>query len=174
MPHTSFALSARSLVIPPRREGHPPVLWSAASCHGSDLQTHGGTIVHISRQHPTRTSKRWGSLVLSALIGLFGLWPLSHAAEFTCGGGDVACLIQVMHTAHANGKANTITVAAGLYTLTAVDNDTDGPTGLPSVTGNLTLTGAGADTTIIARAADAPPFRLLHVAASGTLVLDGL
>src|SRR5713226_5562203 len=57
------------------------------------------------------------------------------------------------------------------YTLTAVDNDTDGPNGLPSITSTLTIKGAGADTTILERASSAPGFRLVHVAASGNLTL---
>jgi hypothetical protein len=60
---------------------------------------------------------------------------------------------------------------AGTYTLTDVDNDTDGPNGLPSIRSPLTLTGEGADTTFLERAASAPPFRLVHVAASGHLRL---
>jgi hypothetical protein len=97
-----------------------------------------------------------------------------HAADFSCAPGEVACLIGAINAAKVNGAANTITLAAGLYTLTAVDNNTDGPTGLPSVTGPLTLRGAGAASTIIERAAGAPPFRLLHVAATGVLTLEGL
>jgi hypothetical protein len=113
-------------------------------------------------------------LVLSTLLSLLGLARPVHAAEFSCAAGDVACLIEAIHVANANGEANTITLEAGTYTLTAVDNDTDGPNGLPSVTGRLTLTGAGADTTVLERAAGALPFRLLHVDATGTLTLDGL
>jgi len=119
-------------------------------------------------------SKALGRFVMAALIGILGLWQLSQAAEFTCAGGDVDCLIDAMYEANANGEENTVTLQAGTYTLTAVDNDTDGPNGLPSVTGNLTITGAGADTTILERAADAPLFRLLHVAAGGTLALHWL
>jgi hypothetical protein len=83
----------------------------------------------------------------------------------------VDCLIAAIHEANANGEENTITLAAGTYTLTAVDNTTDGPNGLPSITSALTLEGAGADTTILARAATAPPFGLVYVAASGNLTL---
>jgi hypothetical protein len=35
----------------------------------------------------------------------------------------------VINTSTANGQANTITLEADTYTLTAVDNDTDGPNG---------------------------------------------
>jgi hypothetical protein len=70
--------------------------------------------------------------------------------------------------------ANTITLEAGTYTLTAVDNMTNGNNGLPSVTSVLTIQGAGADTTVIERGASAPGFRLVQVAASGTLTLEGL
>jgi hypothetical protein len=128
----------------------------------------------ISTNHLTRVSKTLGRLVMAALIGTLGLWQPSLAAEFTCAGGDVACLIEAIKTANANGDANTITLEAGTYTLTAIDNDTNGPTGLPSITVGLTITGAGADTTMIERAASAPRFRLLHVAATGVLTLEGL
>jgi hypothetical protein len=65
-------------------------------------------------------------------------------------------------------------LTAGTYTLTAVDNAADGPNGLPSVTRTLTIQGAGAQSTIIERAADAPDFRLVHVAPTGRLTLEGL
>jgi hypothetical protein len=113
-------------------------------------------------------------LVVAALLGLLGLARPAPAAEFACAAGDVACLISAINAANTNGTANTVTLAPGLYTLTAVDNNTDGPAGLPSVTSPLTLRGAGADSTVLERAAGAPQFRLLHVAASGTLALDGL
>jgi len=128
----------------------------------------------ISTNHLTRVSKTLGRLVMAALIGTLGLWQPSLAAEFTCAGGDVACLIEAIKTANANGDANTIILEAGTYTLTAIDNDTNGPTGLPSITAGLTITGAGADTTMIERAASASRFRLLHVAATGVLTLEGL
>jgi hypothetical protein len=120
-------------------------------------------------------NKGGGWLVLGTLLTLLGLASPAHAAEFSCAVGDVACLIEAIHVANGNGEANTLTLEAGTYTLTAVDNDTTaGPTGLPSVTGRLTITGAGADATILERAAGAPQFRLLDVAPTGTLTLDGL
>jgi hypothetical protein len=101
---------------------------------------------------------------------------MGHAAEFTCPAGDsgVTCLIAAIHEANANGEENTLRLKAGTYTLTAVDNDTDGPNGLPSVTSTLTIQGAGAEATSLERAPSTPSFRLLHVAATGGLTLEGL
>jgi hypothetical protein len=125
------------------------------------------------------------------------------AAEFACAGGDVACLIGAITAANANGEANTITLAAGTYTLTAVHNTTvDGPNGLPSITSPLTITGANTSSgggnitidnitlgqntgtgigignlntsTIIEQALGAPDFRLVHIAETGAAVLHGL
>jgi hypothetical protein len=100
----------------------------------------------------------------------------AHAKTFHCGAGDVQCLIDAIHEANANGKKNTIRLAAGTYTLTEVDNTTDGPNGLPSITSEfrLTIQGAKDEGTIIERQFGAPHFRLIHVAATGTLTLDGL
>jgi hypothetical protein len=102
---------------------------------------------------------------------------LVHAETFQCGAGDVQCLIDAINAANANGQKNTIRLEAGTYTLTAVDNgdpfqfDTNG---LPVITSALTITGAGAATTSIERGVTAPDFRLVHVAAAGTLTLRGL
>jgi hypothetical protein len=97
-----------------------------------------------------------------------------HAAVFQCPAGDVACLIAAINTANGNGEEDTITLAAGTYTLTAVDNDTDEPNGLPSINSTVTIQGTGPETTVIERDASAPRFRILHVAAAGSLTLEGL
>lgn len=119
-----------------------------------------------------------GGLLVALLIGALGLAQPLRAAEFTCASGNVPCLIDAINQANANGTANRITLRRGTYTLTAVDNITEGSpnerNGLPSITSTLTLRGADPDTTIIERAANAPAFRLLHIAASGTLTLEGL
>ena len=114
--------------------------------------------------------------LLAVLSGLLGLPCHSPAqvAEFTCAAGDVACLIEALTQANSNGVATTITLEAGTYTFTEVNNTTDGPNGLPSVTGVVTLQGAGADSTILEREASAPRFRLVQVAATGALTLEGL
>jgi hypothetical protein len=83
--------------------------------------------------------------VLVVLVGGLGRARPSQAADFSCAAGDVACLLAAIATANANGETNTITLAAGTYTLTAVDNTTDGANGLPSVTSAwpLTIRGRG-------------------------------
>jgi nitrous oxidase accessory protein NosD len=106
--------------------------------------------------------------------------PLAQAMTFRCGAGDVPCLIAAMNTANANGQQhNTIILAAGTYSLTAVDNSTDGPNGLPSMSGHLTISGDSAETTIIERDSTLPPLtepslRLFHIADTGTLRLEQL
>lgn len=117
-------------------------------------------------------------LKLCLLLGLL-LYPamrLCSAATFTCGSGDVACLIASITAANRTPEPDTIRLAAGIYLLTPVDNitDTDGANGLPSVTGPLTLQGAGADQSMIARPPSVPMFRLLHVAPTGVLTVQGL
>src|SRR5262245_55528286 len=124
------------------------------------------------------TGRRWGRGMgrrgwgFGLLLGLLGGWQMGHAADFPCpatgGVGDVACLSAAIKAANANGETNTIHLEAGTYTLTDVDNDTDVPNGLPSITSALTIQGAGA---VLARAATTPALRLVHVAASGTLTL---
>jgi hypothetical protein len=115
-----------------------------------------------------------GSMVVAALGLALALSHGAQAKTFRCGAGDVSCLIDAINTANANGQTNMIRLAAGTYTLTEVDNTTDGPNGLPSITSPLTITGAGAATTSIERSATASAFRLLHVAATGRLTLKRL
>src|SRR5215831_15577630 len=131
------------------------------------------TKVIAAHTHTVERRRRWrrGIAWAVGLLTLVSLAPFTQAADFACGAGDVACLIDAINTANANGEANTITLAAGTYTLTAVDNDTGGPNGLPSITSELTLRGAGPDRTILERAANAPAFRLLQIAPQGNLKL---
>jgi hypothetical protein len=131
---------------------------------------------------PHRLSSRQWSHVSSRLllqvivwgVGLLGICQLGWAAEFVCPAGDVACLIDSITAANANDEESTITLAAGTYTLRVADNETDGLNGLPSISGPLTIRGAGPEATIVERAADAPAIRLMHVATAGRLTLDGL
>jgi hypothetical protein len=89
-----------------------------------------------------------------------------------------ADLITDIGLANAAGGSNTITLSAAPsspYTLTAVDNSTDGATGLPVIAAgdNLTIVGNG-DTIGRSTAAGTPAFRLFDVAAGATLTLQNL
>jgi hypothetical protein len=89
-----------------------------------------------------------------------------------------ADLIADIGLANTAGGTNTITLSAATsspYTLTAADNTTDGPTGLPVIQGgsNLTILGNG-DTIQRSTAAGTPAFRLFDVAAGATLTLRNL
>ena len=57
------------------------------------------------------------------------------------------------------------------YTLTAPDNDTDGPNGLPTIVGDITINGHGAT---IQRSTDSgtPEFRIIRVDPTGILTLQ--
>jgi hypothetical protein len=133
-------------------------------------------------QH-TRPVERWRRwwckpwrVAALVVLGLALVSPhAGQATTFDCDAGDVQCLIDAINTANANGQENTIRLAAGTYMLTAVDNGTFGDAnGLPLITSPLTITGRGAETTIIERGAGAPSFRILEVAAAGTLSLNRL
>jgi hypothetical protein len=95
-----------------------------------------------------------------------------HAAEFFCSSGDATCLIAAVNSANDTPEEDTIILGPGIYALTTVDNDTDGANGLPSIRSTVTLRGAGADRTIVERDGAAPFFRLVHIASTGSLVLD--
>ena len=113
------------------------------------------------------------SIVATAIAAVALTVPQTVGAEtFHCSSGDVACLTAAIQLANVNGQDNTIRLEAGMYTLAAVENVTNGPNGLPSIIGSITIRGAGADRTNIARASDAPEFRLFHVMSDGNLTLD--
>ena len=86
--------------------------------------------------------------------------------------GDISSLISAINNANDNSIADTICLEAGTFTLNAVDNSTDGPNGLPSITSEMTLVGLGAGATIQRDTASGVDFRLLHVAAGGDLTVD--
>jgi hypothetical protein len=95
-------------------------------------------------------------------------------ADFTA--TSVTDLIADINAANQTRESDTITLVAGTtFTLTEVNNTTNGPTGLPTIAANggLTIFGNG---DIIERntAAGTPAFRLLDVAAGASLALDNL
>jgi hypothetical protein len=129
-------------------------------------------------QHTRIVERRrwWGLTWTAATVAALGLalaLPRAlQAKAFHCDAGDVPCLIEAINAANANGEQNRIRLAAGTYTLTAIDNGD--ANGLPVITSTLTITGQGAESTIIERGAGAPRFRILHVAETGSLTLKRL
>jgi hypothetical protein len=98
----------------------------------------------------------------ACLIFVFSMPHLANARDFTVPAGDVAGLINAITMANRNpSESNRIILGAGIYTLREVNNDTDGPNGLPSITNVLTI-GVSGGTAVIERAGNAPPFRILH------------
>jgi hypothetical protein len=117
----------------------------------------------------------WSMAIVAALGLALGSPSLVQARTFHCTGGDVACLIAAIKQANVQpGPRHEIRLEAGTYSLTVVDNTTDGANGLPSITSRLTIRGAGANLTVIERYDNALDFRLLHIAATGMLTLEGL
>ncbi|HEU4340586.1 MAG TPA: choice-of-anchor Q domain-containing protein [Candidatus Binatia bacterium] len=103
-----------------------------------------------------------------------------HPAEFSCPSGDVTCLIAAINEANENGEENTISLEPGTYTLRTVDNNIigpeglpEGPNGLPSITGKITIRQNELGATI-ERDRVAQPFRLFHITSGGSLNLFGL
>jgi hypothetical protein len=97
-------------------------------------------------------------------------------ASYTAAG--VSDLIADINAANKHGGLNTITLTAPTtspYVLTAVDNTTDGASGLPVIKkgNNLTIAGNG-DTIERGTASGTPDFRLFDVASGATLTLDNL
>ena len=111
------------------------------------------------------------ALAAVALIGV----PRPAAAR-NWKANKVSDLIAAINAANQAGGVNTITLAPGkTFTLTAVNNTTDGPTGLPVVAAHnkLTIHGNGATITR-SKAAGTPAFRLFDVAPGAALTLESL
>ena len=102
-----------------------------------------------------------------------GLLTASLASGASAAVQQTPCTVSALKSAitAANVSGGTITLPTGCkITLTVPDNATSGPTGLPVITGKVTINGNSA---MITRQA-ATAFRLLNVAAGGTLTLNGL
>ena len=121
----------------------------------------------------TRRTPAKSTLVLIAVLHLLRPVNAASGKDFDIANSDEAGLIAAMNEANGNGEPNVINLAEnGIYTLTMVDNMTDGPNGLPSVVGEIVINGNGS---IIRRSAGAVPnFRVVHVAASGNLTLNDM
>ncbi len=86
--------------------------------------------------------------VVACIVIILAVAQPVYAKVFKILSGDFAALINAINTANSNVQQNTINLAAGTYSLTAVDNNTDGANGLQSITGKISIKGAGANTTV--------------------------
>lgn len=87
---------------------------------------------------------------------------------------DTTALITAIEAANGSDQDTILELTPGcIYLLTAVHNTTDGPNGLPSITGRITIRGNGAT---IARSGEegTPDLRPFHVATGGDLTLYDL
>jgi uncharacterized repeat protein (TIGR01451 family) len=113
----------------------------------------------------------------SATSSTFNITGLACPAfPYTVPAGSVTDLITAIICANASPTDDVINLTNSTYTLNAVDNPTDGGSGLPvilptAISGGLTINGNGAT---ITRDSAAPPFRILNVNSSANLTLNGL
>ncbi|MBV9447580.1 MAG: RICIN domain-containing protein [Streptosporangiaceae bacterium] len=108
-----------------------------------------------------------GGLVAAA-VGGAAATSAAGAVTVPC---SVTSLISAISTANTTPASSSLTLTSGCaYTLTAADNATDGGTGLPVITGQVSIQGSGATITRSATAA----FRLFDVASGGSLTLSDM
>jgi chitodextrinase len=110
------------------------------------------------------------AVLLVAALGSAAVAAPALAATVPCTASDLISAI-----AAANGSGSTVTLTSGcVYTLTAVNNTTDGGgVGLPVISGNVTVQGNGATITR-STASGTPVFRIFDVSSSGSLTLSSL
>ncbi len=119
-------------------------------------------------------ASRWGMVALVLLMSLDVPAMPARAQPITVTATTVADLINDINTANGTSGASTIInlIAGTTYTLTAETSVGSG-TGLPIITGDLTINGNGA--TIARSAANGTPnFRLFIITGSGALHLSGV
>ena len=135
------------------------------------MQTFFKSLISTStRQRPIRRRSPASRLYLEQLE------DRTLPSSFTA--ATVSDLTADINAANQQAGSNTITLAAPIsfpYALTALDNATDGATGLPVIVANdnLTIIGNG-DTIERSPAAGIPAFRLWDVASGAALTLENL
>jgi hypothetical protein len=127
----------------------------------------GGTAMSQSHRFRRRVGVV-GAVVSLGAGGLAILAPAANAAPVV--GCSAPALVAAIDRANADPGPDVITLASGCtYQLVAVVGAPS--TGLPIVTGEITVNGRGAT---IARAVQAPDFRLFTVSDTGSLTLNAM
>jgi hypothetical protein len=119
-----------------------------------------------------------GFILFAALLGgPAQVRPAAPTNLFYVAAGDVEGLVAAINAANdpvSHPRPDTIVLAGGVFTLTEADplGGPDGPSGLPSITSKITVTGNGA---VIERSGAASEnFRIFHNAEAGSLILNDL
>jgi CSLREA domain-containing protein len=123
--------------------------------------------------HCNNQKVRLGVFVVAAICA--ALQTIS-AAVFNIADGDVAALKSAIAAANTNAEDDVIELApGGSYSLTIVETNVGGNTGLPVITADsghsTTIHG---DRTTIQRASNSNPFRIFQVASGANVTLSGL
>ncbi len=130
----------------------------------------------FAQPFPERTASQPGAAPKKARLVVERLDARALPSGYTA--FTVSDLIKDINAANRAGGANTITLGAATtapYVLAAVNNSTDGNTGLPVIAANdkLTIVGNG-DAIERSTASGTPAFRLFDVAAGASLTLQKL
>ncbi len=127
---------------------------------------------HVTRSRlNVRTRLAVAAALTTGALGSLAVTQPAMAAAIPC---TVAGLTAAITTANGTPGGGTVTLPSGcVYTLTATNNSTDGGTGLPVITGKVTLQGNGATITR-STASGTPAFRVFDVATAGSLTLTSL
>jgi predicted outer membrane repeat protein len=115
--------------------------------------------------------RRLGTLLAAVIAAGSGMVVTTQIAQaaITC---NSASLIAAITTANKSGGTVTLGSACTIV-LTAANNTTDGGTGLPVITGKMTIAGNGA-TIERSTATGIPAFRIFDVASGGKLTLNSV
>jgi hypothetical protein len=149
--------------LPPSTE----VTVDSTACYDDDLQVHEGEsspvcTIHV---HVEQGGAQNATYTFAATV---------EARQFNEPRCDPDLLIQQIEAANADPGPDTIDLHGSCtYALTEVYGDYDGPTGLPSITSDITINGNGA-TIERSSAGGTPTFRIMHVASGGDLTLNDI
>ncbi|HEV7209326.1 MAG TPA: hypothetical protein VGN54_11370, partial [Mycobacteriales bacterium] len=109
--------------------------------------------------------------VMALQVATFTVSASAAPAAIGCTTPELAAALTTANADTTVAGATVTLPAACVYTLTTVGDTSDGPTGLPAITGHVTIVGNGATITRSA-ATGTPDFRILVVAAGGNLTLQ--
>ncbi|MGH3999453.1 MAG: hypothetical protein ACRDTJ_18580, partial [Pseudonocardiaceae bacterium] len=135
-------------------------------------------LARLPRRARRALQRRWRrSLASIALLCALGQAP-ALAATINVGGG--CTLVDAITAANSDTATGGCSAGSGgdtiflpsdsTHTLRTVNNNTDGPNGLPVISSVITIAG---NSSTITRDSSAPLFRILAVGATGNLTLQG-